>query len=190
MKRFFLLIALLVFSVFYAGAQEIRVMGKVVSTVDDGPLDGVYIWVFKTVGAGKAEHNIALDLFNQEMEYPGPAVGRDERSMADGTYNFVAEAGGSLIFHLPPFKPVFVPIKGRNELPVVKIEATTVLDDSMVDKTSAPTLIFPLTVDIEEILADLKSAPVNAVWNRTSPPSSSILEIILFITPQSTSVPI
>ena len=127
------MIALLVFSVFYAGAQEIRVMGKVVSTVDDGPLDGVYIWVFKTVGAGKAEHNIALDLFNQEMEYPGPAVGRYEMTASDGTYNFVAESGGSLIFHLPPFKPVFVPIKGKNELPVVKIEATTVLDDSMVE---------------------------------------------------------
>ncbi|MBR2128161.1 MAG: hypothetical protein IJ940_04760 [Bacteroidales bacterium] len=131
MKRLFVFILMLLVSASALRAQEIRVMGKVVSTVDDGPLGGVYIWVFKTVGAGNVEYKAASEMFDNEMEYAGPAVGRYEMTMEDGTFNFVAEAGGALLFHLPPFKPVFVPIKGRNNIPTVKIEATTVLDDAL-----------------------------------------------------------
>ena len=136
MKRLAFIIYILLFSALAAEAQEIRVMGKVISTVDDAPLEGVQVWVFKTVGAGKAEYNNALKSF-EAGGYEGAAFGRYEYTMADGTYTFTAEAGGSLIFNLPPFKPEFLEIKGKNELRTVKIEATTVLDDSVVEAEAA-----------------------------------------------------
>lgn len=132
MKRIFIIFSLLALTVFSAQAQEIRVMGKVVSTVDDSPLESVYVWVFKTAGAGKAEYKNALASY-EAGGYEGPEIGRYEYTMADGTYTFTMEAGGSLIFNLPPFKPEFLEVKGKNELKTVKIEATTVLDDSVIE---------------------------------------------------------
>lgn len=130
MKRVLLIISLLVLSVLSAGAQEIIVMGKVVSTVDDEPLSGVVIYAFKTVGAAEYEYKRAMDAFDSEMDYYPEGGFIDYRSMADGSYDFVAQANGALLFHHSPFKPVLVKIKGRNQIPVVKIEATTVLDEA------------------------------------------------------------
>ena len=59
MKRIILIISLLLLSVLGAKAQEIIVMGKVVSTVDDEPLSGVVIFAFKTVGAAEYEYKRA-----------------------------------------------------------------------------------------------------------------------------------
>ena len=43
--------------------DEILVMGKVISTVDDEPLSGVEIYVFKTVGAGRYEYDRAMTMY-------------------------------------------------------------------------------------------------------------------------------
>ena len=105
-------------------------MGRVVSTVDDEPLGGVVIYAYKTVGAGEYEYKRAMEAFENEMDYVPESAVADYRSMPDGSYEFTAQADGSLMFFHYPFKPVFVKIKGKNEIPVVKIEATTVLDEA------------------------------------------------------------
>ena len=105
-------------------------MGKVVSEVDDEPLSAVVIYAFKTVGAAEVEYKRAMDSFNNDMEYFPEGAAIDYRSMSDGTYEFTAQANGALLFYHSPFKPVLVKIKGRNEIPVVKIEATIVLDEA------------------------------------------------------------
>ena len=130
MKRLLILIYILLLSAFTAGAQEILVMGKVVSTVDDEPLSAVVIYAFKTVGAGEVEYKAAMDAFENDMDYVPESAVADYRTMPDGTFEFTAQANGSLMFYHYPFKPVFVKIKGKNEIPLVKIEATTVLDEA------------------------------------------------------------
>jgi len=130
MKRVLLIISLLLASVLGARAQEIIVMGKVVSTVDDEPLSGVVIFAFKTVGAAEYEYKRAMDAFKSDSEYWPEGGYIDYRSMADGTYDFTAQANGALLFYHSPFKPELLKIKGRNQLPVVKIEATTVLEEA------------------------------------------------------------
>lgn len=105
-------------------------MGRVVSSVDDEPLSGVVIFAFKTVGAAEHEYKRAMDAFKSEMEYWPEGAFIDYRSMADGTYEFDAQANGALLFYHSPFKPELLKIKGKNELPVVKIEATTVLEEA------------------------------------------------------------
>ena len=131
MKRIILIISLLLLSVLGAKAQEIIVMGKVVSTVDDEPLSGVVIFAFKTVGAAEYEYKRAMDIFNSDGGEYWPEGGAiDYRSMADGSYEFTAQANGALLFYHSPFKPELLKIKGKNQLPVVKIEATTVLDEA------------------------------------------------------------
>ena len=129
MKRFLILLLVLMCSVSRTFAQDqILVMGKVISTVDDEPLSGVVIYAFKTVGAGQAEFQRALETYETFYQPDGAFV--DYRSMPDGTFEFNAQPNGSLIFYQFPFKPVFVKIKGKTEIPTVKIEATTVLDAS------------------------------------------------------------
>lgn len=129
MKRLLAIFILAVLSVLSVKAQdEILVMGKVISTVDDEPLSGVEIYVFKTVGAGRYEYDRAMTMY--ENGYVPEGAFREERSMADGTYEFNAQGGGSLLFYQFPFKPVFVKIGGKNKIPTVKIEATTVLDEA------------------------------------------------------------
>lgn len=108
--------------------DQILVMGKVISTVDDEPLSGVRIFVFKTVGAGHAEFQRALTCYEEFYQPDGAFV--DYLTMPDGTFEFNAQPNGSLIFYQFPFKPVFVKIRGMNKIPTVKIEATTVLDAS------------------------------------------------------------
>ena len=130
MKRLVFIIYMLVLSALSATAQEIIVMGRVVSTVDDEPLGGVVIYAYKTVGAGEYEYKRAMEAFENEMDYVPESAVADYRSMPDGSYEFTAQADGSLMFFHYPFKPVFVKIKGKNEIPVVKIEATTVLDEA------------------------------------------------------------
>lgn len=130
MKRILIIFSLLVLSVLSAEAQEIIVMGRVVSTVDDEPLSGVVIYAFKTVGAAEYEYKRAMDAFNSESEYFPEGGFIDYRSMTDGSYEFNAQANGALIFYHSPFKPELLKIKGKNELPLVKIEATTVLDEA------------------------------------------------------------
>lgn len=120
---------LCVLSVLSVKAQdEILVMGKVISTVEDEPLSGVQIFVFKTVGAGKYEYDRAMQMY--EGGYVPEGAMREERSMTDGTFEFNAQPGGALIFYQFPFKPVFVKINNRMKIPTVKIEATTVLDEA------------------------------------------------------------
>ena len=100
---------LCVLSVLSVKAQdEILVMGKVISTVEDEPLSGVQIFVFKTVGAGKYEYDRAMQMY--EGGYVPEGAMREERSMTDGTFEFNAQPGGALIFYQFPFKPVFVKI--------------------------------------------------------------------------------
>lgn len=130
MKRILLIISMLLLAVLGARAQEIIVMGKVVSTVDDEPLSGVVIFAFKTVGAAEYEYKRAMDAFKSETEYWPEGAFIDYRTMADGTYEFNAQANGALLFYHSPFKPELLKIKGKNELPLVKIEATTVLDEA------------------------------------------------------------
>ena len=105
-------------------------MGKVVSSVDDEPMNGTIIYIFKTVGQGDAAYKEAMEYFENNATYPGPPAFLDARTMPDGTYDFKAQANGSLLFCHDPYKPVLVKIKGRNEIPVVKIEATQELDAS------------------------------------------------------------
>lgn len=129
MKRFFAVLISVVFSVISLMAQdEILVMGKVISTVEDEPLSGVQIFVFKTVGAGKYEYDRAKIMY--EDGYVPEGAFREERSMTDGTFEFNAQPGGALLFYQFPFKPEFVKIGGKNKIPTVKIEATTVLDEA------------------------------------------------------------
>ena len=129
MKRIFaVLIALLVSVMSLMAQDEILVMGKVISTVEDEPLSGVQIFVFKTVGAGKYEYDRAKIMY--EDGYAPEGAFREERSMMDGTFEFNAQPGGALLFYQFPFKPVFVKIAGKNKIPTVKIEATTVLDEA------------------------------------------------------------
>ena len=104
------------------------VKGRVISTVDDEPLSGVRIYVFKTVGAGQAEFQRSLTMYETFYQPEGAFV--DYRTMADGTYEFFAQPNGSIIFYHFPFKPVFVKIKSRENIPTIEIEATTVLDAS------------------------------------------------------------
>ena len=132
MRRIFTAMILSLCSVLWAqnavAQDEILVMGKVISVVDDEPLSGVIIYAFKTVGAGHAEYQRALTCYEEFYQPDGAFV--DYRSMQDGTFEFNAQPNGSLIFYQFPFKPVFVKIKGMNNIPTVKIEATTVLDAS------------------------------------------------------------
>ena len=133
MKRFFAVLISVVFSVISLMAQdEILVMGKVISTVEDEPLSGVQIFVFKTVGAGKYEYDRAKIMY--EDGYVPEGAFREERSMTDGTFEFNAQPGGALLFYQFPFKPEFVKIGGKNKIPTVKIEATTVLDEATLPK--------------------------------------------------------
>lgn len=50
-----LLVTLLLSWVGLHAQSEVLVTGKVTSSVDDGPLAGVEVYVFKTVGAGEYE---------------------------------------------------------------------------------------------------------------------------------------
>lgn len=118
-----------VFSLWEVQAQDqILVRGRVISTVDDEPLSGVRIYVFKTVGAGQAEYQRALTTYETFYQPEGAFV--DYRTMPDGTFEFFAQPSGSIIFYHFPFKPVFEKIRSREKIPTIKIEATTVLDAS------------------------------------------------------------
>lgn len=130
MRRALIIISLLLLSVLNARAQEMIVMGKVVSTVDDEPLSGVVIFAFKTVGAAEYEYKRAMDAFKNDMDYWPEGGYIDYRSMADGSYEFTAQANGAILFYYSPFKPEMIKIKGKNQMPLVKIEATTVLDEA------------------------------------------------------------
>ena len=109
--------------------SDILVIGKVSSTVDDGPMAGVEIYGFKTVGAGEYEYERAKLMY--EAGYVPEGLVINAMSRQDGEYEITIPAYGSLIFYRHPFKPVFVKVRGKNRHDVV-IEATHVLADAMV----------------------------------------------------------
>ena len=129
MKRFLAIIYVALLSVLAAHAQdEILVTGHVTSTVDDGPLSGTRIFIFKTVGEGNAELKRAMETYETFYEPDGAFAW--EMSQSDGYYEAKVPAGGALLFYQFPFKPVLEKVKGRSTINV-KIEATTVLDDAV-----------------------------------------------------------
>lgn len=109
--------------------SEILVTGKVISSVDDGPLAGVEIYGFKTVGAGEYEYERAKLMY--ESGYVPEGLVKNVMSWQDGEYEITVPSFGSLLFYKHPFKPVFVKVHGKNKHNVV-IEATQVLADAMV----------------------------------------------------------
>ena len=130
MKRLLAVVLTFVLALSAAYAQdEILVMGNVISSVDDAPLPGVEIFVFKTVAAGQQEYARASEMYEGGYVPEGGYISK--YNMADGSFEFNAMAQGSLIFYKFPFKPVFVKIRGKNKIPTVTIEATTVLDDAL-----------------------------------------------------------
>ena len=109
--------------------SEILVTGKVSSSVDDGPLAGVEIYGFKTVGAGEYEYERAKLMY--ESGYVPEGLVKNVMSRQDGEYEITIPAYGALLFYRHPFKPVFVKVRGKIRHDVV-IEATQVLADAMV----------------------------------------------------------
>ena len=132
MKRVLLFFISLFIGVSAFAQDEVLVMGNVISSVDDSPLPGVEIFVFKTVAAGQQEYARALEMFEGGYVPEGGYISK--YNMQDGSFEFNAQANGSLIFYKFPFKPVYVKIRGRNKIPTVTIEATTVLDEAMLEE--------------------------------------------------------
>ena len=109
--------------------SDILVTGRVSSSVDDGPLAGVEVYVFKTVGAGEYEYDRAKLMY--ETGYVPEGLVKNVMSRQDGEYEVTVPAYGSMLFYRHPFKPVFVKVRGRNRHDVV-IEATQMITDAVV----------------------------------------------------------
>ena len=109
--------------------SEIMVRGKVTSRVDKGPLSGVEVYIFKTVGEGVYEYKRAEELY--ESGYVPEGLVNDVMSRKDGEYELTVPSTGSLLFYKHPFKPVLVKVRGRTHYDVV-IEDTRTLDEVVV----------------------------------------------------------
>ena len=109
--------------------SEIMVRGKVTSRVDKGPLSGVEVYIFKTVGEGVYEYKRAEELY--ESGYVPEGLVNDVMSRKDGEYELTVPSTGSLLFYKHPFKPVLIKVRGRTHYDVV-IEDTRTLDEVVV----------------------------------------------------------
>ena len=123
-----LLVTLLLSWVGLHAQSEVLVTGKVTSSVDDGPLAGVDVYVFKTVGAGEYEFERAKLMY--ETGYVPEGLVKNVMSRQDGEYEITVPAYGALIFYRHPFKPVLVKVRGKNRHDVV-IEATQMITDAI-----------------------------------------------------------
>ena len=134
MRRSHLTIVLTLFVLLLGGARvyaqsDVLVSGRVTSSVDGGPMAGVEIYIFKTVGDGVYEYKRAEQMY--ESGYVPEGLVRDVMSRQDGEYELTVPIYGSLLFYKHPFKPVLVKVRGRNRHDVV-IEATRVITDAVI----------------------------------------------------------
>ena len=96
--------------------------------VDKGPMAGVSIYIFKTVGDGVYEYKRAEQMY--ETGYVPEGLIREVMSQQDGMYEATLPSGGSLLFYKHPYKPVLVKVRGRNRHDVV-IEGTRELKEAV-----------------------------------------------------------
>lgn len=134
MLRKYLIYVLVSFALLLGGARafaqsDVLVSGRVTSSVDKGPLAGVEIYIFKTVGDGLYEFERAEQMY--EGGYVPEGLFKYVMTRQDGEYELTVPMYGSLIFYKHPFKPVLVKVRGKNNINVV-IEATRILDDAKV----------------------------------------------------------
>ena len=108
--------------------SDILVTGKVSNRVDKGPMAGVSIYIFKTVGDGVYEYKRAEQMY--ETGYVPEGLIREVMSQQDGMYEATLPSGGSLLFYKHPYKPVLVKVRGRNRHDVV-IEGTRELKEAV-----------------------------------------------------------
>ena len=109
--------------------SDVLVSGRVTSSVDGGPMAGVEVYIFKTVGDGMYEYKRAGQMY--ESGYVPEGLVRDVMSRQDGEYELTVPMYGALLFYKHPFKPVLVKVRGRNRHDVV-IEATRVIPDAKI----------------------------------------------------------
>lgn len=133
LRRYLLLVstclALLLSGASAFAQSEVLVSGRVTSKSDKGPLAGTEIYIFKTVGDGLYEFDRAQQMY--ESGYVPEGLFKYVMSRQDGEYELTIPDSGSLIFYKHPFKPVFVKVRGRNNIDVV-IDATRILDEATV----------------------------------------------------------
>lgn len=129
------LICALIVAVLSFGRAEIfaqsdaLVTGRVTSSVDDGPMSGTRIFIFKTEAEGAYEFQRAMSMY--EQDYLPEGLCRDVLSQEDGEYELTVPSTGSLLFYHHPFKPVLVRVKGEKRHNVV-IKATRTIDDATI----------------------------------------------------------
>ena len=109
--------------------SDVLVSGRVTSSVDGGPMAGVEVYIFKTVGDGVYEYKRAEQMY--ESGYVPEGLVRDVMSRQDGEYELTVPMYGALLFYKHPFKPVLVKVRGRSRHDVV-IEATRVITDALI----------------------------------------------------------
>lgn len=124
----FLVAALSMCGVALRAQSEILVTGRVSSSVDDGPMAGTRIFIFKTEAEGKREFQRAMAMY--EQDYLPEGICRDVLSQQDGEYELKVPSTGSLVFYHHPFKPKLVRVAGQRRHNVV-IEATRILRPSI-----------------------------------------------------------
>lgn len=86
MKRVLLFFISIFIGVSAFAQDEVLVMGNVISSVDDSPLSGVEIFVFKTVAAGQQEYARALEMFEGGYVPEGGYISK--YNMQDGSFEF------------------------------------------------------------------------------------------------------
>lgn len=134
MKRFHIMILLIVLSVFSATAQEkILVTGTVTPSIEGVSMSGTRIYAFNTVSIGIHERdraNAVYEAGGSEVYIPEyPCV--DALASSDGYYEIQVPANGYLIFEKFPYKPVCVKVNRRTEINV-EIETTNELEETVI----------------------------------------------------------
>lgn len=125
----FVVAALSLYRVDLFAQSDILVTGRVTSSVDDGPMAGTRIFIFKTEAEGAYEFQRAMAMY--EQDYLPEGLCRDVLSQQDGEYELKVPSTGSILFYHHPFKPVLVRVKGKIRHNVV-IKATRTLKDATV----------------------------------------------------------
>lgn len=110
--------------------SEVLVTGRVTSSVDDGPMSGTRIFIFKTEAEGVYEFQRAMSMY--EQDYLPEGLCRDVLSQDDGEYELTVPSTGSLLFYHHPFKPVLVKVKGKKRHNVVIKATRTIVDATIV----------------------------------------------------------
>ena len=77
--------------------SDVLVTGRMTSSVDDGPMSGTRIFIFKTEAEGAYEFQRAMSMY--EQDYLPEGLCRDVLSQEDGEYELTVPSTGSLLFY-------------------------------------------------------------------------------------------